>query len=216
MRPWSYSRLSTYTDCPAQYNYKYVERAEGHRPDSPAASRGSDLHSAAEAYLKDELKIYPPEFQRISGHCMLLKSKGAQSEAKLAVKEDWTPTEYDSADVYFRAIIDVIYVDENVLHIQDWKTGQVYPSHAVQLEKYVAVAAAHYPEATEYRTRLLYIDQGVVTPAKVTLPVRLKPIRMMIDGEIKNAESDEIYPTRSGQHCRWCDYSKKFGGPCKF
>jgi len=80
----------------------------------------------------------------------------------------------------------------------------------------VAVAAAHHPEATEYRTRLIYIDQGVVTPVKVTLPARLKPIRMMIDGEIKNAESDEIYPTRSGPHCKWCDYSKKYGGPCSF
>lgn len=218
MRPWSYSRLSTYRDCPRQYQYKYVEKMDGFRESSPAASRGSELHEKAEQYLKGELKIYPPEFQRVSAHAMSLKMKGAQPEVKIAVTAEWKPCDYNDPATYFRCIIDVIHYEpeEKYLEIQDWKTGQKYDSHATQLEQYVAVAAAHYPEATEYRTRLIYIDQGLVTPPKITQPVRLKPIRLLIDGEIKNAEEDTIYPTRAGGHCRWCDYSRRFGGPCAF
>jgi hypothetical protein len=145
---------------------------------------------------------------------MSLKAKKAQPEVKLAVREDWSPCEYDHPEAYLRAIIDIHYLEDTVLHIQDWKTGQVYDSHAVQLETYVAVAAAHYPEATEYRSRCVYIDQGVISAPKVTTANRLKPIRMLIDGRIKNAESDEIYPIRAGQHCKWCNYSRKYGGPC--
>jgi CRISPR/Cas system-associated exonuclease Cas4 (RecB family) len=214
MRPWSYSRLSCYEECPKQFWYRYVENVPSSRPSSPATERGSAIHKTAEEYLLDVHKVYPPELQKVAGHAMLLKSKGAKPEVKLAVKEDWTPTDYDSSDAYFRAIIDIHYVEGNVGHIQDWKTGKVYDSHKVQLETYVAIAAAHYPEATEFRSRCVYIDQGVVSTPTVTPADRIKPIRLLLDGRIKNAESDTVYPTRANPNCKWCGYSKRHGGPC--
>lgn len=214
MRPWSYSRLSCYEECPRKYQYSYVEKVPSSRPDSPAAGRGTDIHDKGEKYLKGDLKIYPPEFQKVSAHTMLLKRMGMKPEVKLAVSEDWSPRGWDDADVYMRAIIDILGMEETILHIQDWKTGQVYDSHPKQMETYVAIAASHFPEATEYRTRLIYIDQGMVTPPKVTPTERLKGIRLMLSGRIKNAEEDTIFPVRPGMGCRWCDYSKKYGGPC--
>lgn len=217
MRPWSYSRLSTYETCPKQYQYYYVEKLPGHRPESPAANRGVDLHEKADQYLKGVIKMYPPEFQRVATHLMSIKARGAKSEEKLAVKEDWSPCDYKDPDTYFRAIIDVLYTDEveKVCNVEDHKTGQVYDSHAVQLSDYVAVVSAHYPDY-EYRTRLIYIDQGIVTKPKITPSARVKPIRLMLDGRIKNAEEDTIFPTRAGSHCKWCDYSSRYGGPCAF
>jgi hypothetical protein len=146
---------------------------------------------------------------------MGLKARKAESERKLAVKEDWTPCDYKSEDAYFRAIIDVVYMDDKVCYIEDHKSGQMYDSHAIQLSDYVAVVSANYP-ADEYRTRLIYIDQGVVTKPKVTVADRVKPIRLMLDGRIKNAETDTIFPTKAGQQCKWCDYSARYGGPCSF
>lgn len=217
MRPWSYSRLTTWEECPMQYKYYYIEKLPGSRPPSPAGSRGSEIHKKAELYLLNELKLYPPELQKVSAHAMMLKAKKAKPEVKLAVKEDWTPVDYDSPDVYFRCIIDVHYHEETVCHVQDWKTGKVYDSHADQLEIYVAVAAAHAPpETTEYRSRPIYIDQGFVATPKVVTPDRVKPIRLLLDGRIRNAEADTIFPTRAGQHCKWCDYSSRHGGPCQF
>ena len=213
-RPWSYSRLGTYEDCPAQYNYNYREQLPSFRPSSPAASRGTDIHALAEQYLLGTISMYPPELQKVAAHAMLLKAKKATPEQKLAVREDWTPCDYDDSDTYLRAIIDILYVDADVLHIQDWKTGQIYDKHTGQLETYVAIAAAHHPEATEYRARAVYIDQGVVSTPKVTKPEKLKPIRLMIDGRIKNAEADTTFLVKPGQACRWCNYSKKWGGPC--
>jgi hypothetical protein len=169
-----------------------------------------------EEYLKGERKIYPPEIQQVAAHAMLLKAKGAEPEKKLAVREDWTPTEYDADDVYLRAIIDITYKDGDTVHIQDWKTGRVYDYHKDQLSTYVAVASAHHPEAKEFVVRAIYIDQGVVSTPTRTSADRVKPIRLMLDGRIKNAEADQIWPTRAGPACKYCDYSKKFGGPCDF
>lgn len=216
MRPWSYSRLTTWEECPRRYQYNYVMKVEGKKEPHIAASRGTEIHAKGEAYLKGELQLYPPEFQKVSGHTMYLKSRGAQPEVKLGVREDWSPCEFDDPDTYLRVIIDILLLDEGVLDVQDWKTGRIYDHHVNQLELYVAVAAAHHPEVTEYRSRAVYIDQGVIAKPVVTKPDRVKPIRMMIDGRIKNAEEDKIYPTRAGSHCRWCDYSKQHGGPCQF
>ena len=214
MRPWSYSRLSTYEDCPKQYQYSYIENLPGYRPESPAASRGSQIHGECEEYLLGSRPIYPPSIQRVSAHAMGLKARKAKPELRLAVTESWEPTDYKAENTYFRGIIDVCYTEDDAVHIQDWKTGQIYDSHPKQMEVYVALAAAHFPEAKVFHTRLIYVDQGVVTPAKVTEAERVKPIRLLLDGRIKNAEEDEIFPVRTGSHCRWCDYSARYGGPC--
>jgi CRISPR/Cas system-associated exonuclease Cas4 (RecB family) len=145
---------------------------------------------------------------------MLLKTKGAKSEQKLAVTDKWEPCDYESTETYLRAIIDIIYVDGEVVHVQDWKTGQVYDSHKAQLDTYVAVAAAHHPEAKAYHARAVYIDQGIVSIPKITAAERVKPIRLLLDGRVKSAEEDTIFPSRHGSHCKWCDYSRKWGGPC--
>lgn len=216
MRPWSYSRLTTWEDCPLQYKYRYVDAAKSFRPSSPAADRGSRIHGEAENYLKGELLMYPPELQKVAGHAMLLKKKQASPEVKMAVKADWTPCDYESSDAYFRVIMDIHYVEDGILHIEDWKTGQVYEKeHKDQLECYVPVAAAHLEDFSQAHTRLIYIDQGFVTNPRVVDKDRIKPIKLFLDGRIANAEADTEFVKKPGQHCRWCGYSKKYGGPCE-
>jgi len=217
MRPWSYSRLASYESCPRKYQYHYILKTPSSRPQSPAASRGSEIHEKAEKYLRGEILMYPPELQKVAGHAMRLKAAKALPEQKLAVNEKWEPCDYDSPDVLMRAIIDVIYTEPDVVHIQDWKTGQTYPTHAVQMENYVAVAAAHHPDAQRFHTCLIYIDQGTVTPARIVHRERIIPIRQLIDARIKNAEEDtEWKPKPSVNACRWCDFSKRHGGACDF
>lgn len=217
MRPWSYSKYSCYTDCPKKYWFRYIANVPGSRQPSPAAERGTNIHDQAEQYLLGAVPIYPPDLHRVSAHAMLLKAKKAQPEVKLAVTDKWEPCDYKAPEAYFRAIFDVFYKEDEprIVHVQDWKTGQKYPDHDVQLADYVAVAAAHYPDYT-YHTRLIYIDLGLVTTPKITPPERVKPIRLLLDGGIKLAEEDQIFLTRSGPHCRYCDYSKRYDGPCQF
>lgn len=213
-RPWSYSRLNCYDTCPKQYAYKYVDNLPSARPPGKAAERGTAIHTKAEMYLRGEIPMYPPELQKVAAHAMMLKAKQATAEQKLAVTIEWKPTEWDAPDAYLRAILDINYKDVDTVHVQDWKTGKVYDSHKDQLNLYIAVIAAHV-EGKEYIGRCVYIDEGNVSPPKVVAADRVKPIRLMIDGRIKNAEADTIFPTRSGMHCKWCDYSGiHYNGPC--
>jgi PD-(D/E)XK nuclease superfamily len=217
MRPWSYSRKSCYDECPRAYKYQYKDKLESSRPPSVAADRGTDIHLAGENYLRGLIKIYPPEFQKVAPHLMNLKMKDAIPELKMAVDENWVAIDWADPNVYFRGVIDVHYEAEDgkVVHIEDFKTGKVYDSHPKQMETYVALVASHYPKAQTFITRLIYIDQGIVTPPKATNMERLKPIRLLLDGAIKNAEADTDFPMKPGGHCKWCGYSQRFGGPCQ-
>jgi hypothetical protein len=85
------------------------------------------------------------------------------------------------------------------------------------MEFYTALAASHYPTAASYITTLVYIDQGLVTKPKITAPERVRPIRLLLDGRIRNAETDTIFPVNPAESkCKWCDYSKRYGGPCRY
>jgi PD-(D/E)XK nuclease superfamily len=217
MRPWSYSRLSSYEGCPRRYHYNYVLKTPSSRPPSPAASRGTLIHEKAEKYLRGEVPMYPPELQKVSSHAMRLKAKGALPEQKLAIDDKWAPCDYDAPEVMLRAIIDVIYPEDDAVHVQDWKTGQAYPTHASQIEQYAVVAAAHYPDAKRFHTCLIYIDQGIITPPRIVHRERVIPIRQLIDARIANAEADTEYKAKpSAKGCLWCDYSKRYGGPCTY
>ena len=169
-----------------------------------------------ENYLLGKVFIYPPSFQKVSAHIMGLKSKHAIPELKMAANDKWEAVDWKAPDAYFRGIIDVHYeADEGkTVNIEDFKTGQVYPEHPKQMEDYVALVASHYPDAEKYVTRLIYVDQGVVTPPKVTEAARIKPIRILLDGRIALAEDDTIFPVKPGKQCGWCDYSRRYGGPC--
>ena len=43
---WSYSRWTTYEDCPARARYKFLDRLPD--PSGPGEDRGTALHKAAE------------------------------------------------------------------------------------------------------------------------------------------------------------------------
>ncbi len=215
MRPWSYSRLTTWEECPRQYQYRYVEGRQGSRPPSAAADRGTRIHKLAEDYLNGLIHIYPPELQKVSSHAMRLKTGKASPEGKVAVRKDWTLCDYEDPEAYFRAIIDVLMREDHILHVQDWKTGQVYPDHKDQLKLYVAIASIKHPDAKEFHPAAIYIDQGHVDRHPPVTADMVKPIRLLLEGRINNAESDDKFLPTPNSRCKWCDYSRRFGGPCE-
>ena len=217
MRPWSYSRLSCYESCPKQFWYSYVENMPSFRPPHPAADRGTAIHLEGENYLKGVGHIYPASYQKVAGHIMGLRSVKALPEHKIAVNEAWEIVDWKDATAYYRGIIDVHWYDlpTKTVNIQDFKTGQVYPEHKQQMTDYIPLVAPLYPEAERFTTRLVYIDQGDVTPPKHVEADKLRPIRLLLDGRIANAEADTIFPENPGSACKWCNYHGKHGGPCK-
>lgn len=215
MRPWSYSRLTTYEECPAQYRYCYVEKLPGIEKDpSTGAGRGTRVHKSAEDFLTGAASTFDRELSQQSTLLHALKARGAIPEKRIGVADDWSDVGYDSPTVMLRGSQDVYIIENKEVTVYDWKTGKVYDSHKDQMDFYAVLASCIAPEAERIITKLVYVDLGITTPKEYPAD-HIPPLKVLLKTRIQNAEADTILPVRPGPHCTWCDYSKRKGGPCK-
>lgn len=209
---WSYSRLSTWETCPAKAKYKFLDKLP--EPDSPAASRGSEIHSLAELYIKGDLKQLPVELEQVSE--FLEPLMGGQTELQLAFTKDWEACSWFGPQVYCRVVFDVVKVDGARGVVVDHKTGkQRQEEHTDQLRLYALTSFVQWPEVEEIEAQILYIDHGErmrMTFKRDSLP----ELKEYWDNRASKMMADDIFSPKPNPGCRWCAFSKSKGGPCIF
>ena len=93
-KPLSYSGLSLWKQCPRRWAHQYVE---GNRePPGPAARRGTMLHEKLEDYFRGS--PYPLGDSTLAPWAKYMEAllgQALEPECKLAVLDDWTPTDFD-------------------------------------------------------------------------------------------------------------------------
>lgn len=207
---WSYSSLSTYKQCPQKWKFSYIDKIDW--PSSPAMARGSRMHLMAEEFVKGVVDRVHPEIQKIGPALFMLKNQGAQAEVIWRLDKDWKPVDSDDA-AWVKAIIDVHYIQGDVLHITDYKSGRMYDDHREQLELYGLIGLCVVPDAKRVETSALYMDtahegmQGSII--RSMMPKMIERWRADADTMM----SDEVFEPRPG-NCKWCPYAKNKGGPC--
>jgi hypothetical protein len=176
-------------------------------------ARGTRLHADCEGYVKGEITVVPYELKKVALRLEDLRQKGAKAEETWLLDKEWKP---DVFLPWIKAIIDVHYVEGNVLHVIDHKSGREYPEHREQLELYALMGLCYYPDVKRAEYGALYLDAGYVGNEGAILRGGVADARMKswTDRAIKIFE-DKDYRPNPGGACRWCDYSKKKGGPCE-
>jgi hypothetical protein len=208
---WSYSSLSTYESCPAKWYYGYIVGLTGEP--SPAMARGSRLHADCESYVKGDLMVVPYELKKVALRLEDFKQRKAKAEEVWLLDKDWKTSDQEP---WIKAIIDVHYVESNVLHVIDHKSGREYPEHREQLELYSLIGLCRYPEVKRAEYSALYLDTGHVSNEGAILrgDIMNSRIKHWHDRAIRIFE-DKDYRPKPGGACKWCDYSAKKGGPCE-
>lgn len=211
----SYSSISTYLQCPADYKYSYIEK----RPTEPSAAmmRGTRLHSLAEDYMRDPDKALnvPFDLRKIGLKIHQMRNLNAEAEKTWLVDHNWEPTD-DPDKARVKAIIDVHYLAEEgkVLHCYDYKSGRQYPSHYDQLDLYSILGLLQYPDAKRVESGAIYIDTGITGATGSMLREMLPRAVERWEGDIVRMERDSVFDPAPGGHCKWCDHSVHNGGPC--
>jgi hypothetical protein len=211
-RVQSYSSLSLYKKCPAQWAWNYVEG--NRKPPGAAADRGTELHLLLEEFFLGA--AYPVKNQTLKPWQKFmedLRGHNPTPEAEYAVLRDWTPTSFDNEEGYVRGKADLKHPLEDTLHIYDWKSGRIYPDHPAQGRMYMAMESEDRPK---YHTHFVYLDIPLhVETTKYTIKDR-DTERKVIELQIKTIEEDTEYkPTPSHTSCQWCPISWRQGGHCK-
>ena len=219
---YSYSSVATFRQCPAKFNYAYNLKVKvDKQPPSPAMERGSRIHDSIEAYLLKTNEFMHPDIHANYGQWMMgIRESGAEvlPEFKWGITWEMKPCAYDDPACMIHGFVDLLVIpeDENAnLDLYEWKTGGIYPEHVTQIHKYSVAMMCHYPERPGVDAMVTYLDKqdykAVHYPK--TMMFEYKP---MLRSEIGNIADATRFPTMPSFKCRWCQFSRDNGGPCKF
>lgn len=212
----SYSALTKFEECPLKYFLSYVKGIK--YPAGPAAARGTRLHTGCERFLKGEIPAtsLTVDFMKIRPLLEEAKIKGASAEEIWLIRDDtWEFQLEETPETSFKAIVDIHWIEEGMLHIWDLKTGRPGNDHYDQLEAYAVLGLIKYPEATDVVMAPLYLD-GLgrsITYSRAMLPFLQDRWKERWD---KLYSTTDFPATPGTSACKWCSYKKSKGGECEW
>ena len=156
--PWSFSKIKAFEQCPKQF---YHEKILKQYPvvESDAMRYGTDFHLACEEHIRDG-KDLPAKYSYAQGAMDSLNAKQGRKlcEEKLGLTADLEPCGFFDDDVWFRGIVDLVIVDDDVAWVVDYKTGKSAKyADKGQLELMALTVFAHFPSVQTVKAALLFV-----------------------------------------------------------
>jgi PD-(D/E)XK nuclease superfamily len=159
--PWSYSSLKLFEQCARRY---YEEKVIKSVPftETAATIYGTELHKAAEEYIRDGKEI-DPRFAFIKPYLDKLNAiEGTKHcEMKLGVKRidgKLIPCDFFDKEVWFRGVADLVILDGDMAWVIDYKSSK--SARYADIRQLALMAAAlflKYPEIKKIKTSLLFV-----------------------------------------------------------
>jgi hypothetical protein len=204
---WSYSKLKNYESCPKRYFHVDVEKTVKEE-ESEQLAYGNAIHKALAEAISGKAPL-PKHFGHVQG--WVDKVTGGVTgkilvEQQLAIRQDFSPTEWFGRDAWYRGIADVIKVVGPVAIVLDWKTGKILED-GVQLALMAQCVFSHHPEIQKIRTEFVWLKEDATTRADfaredmVNVWNGVLPRVQTLEAAHKGAN----FPPKPGYLCRkWC------------
>lgn len=205
---WSHSALKDYESCARKFHV--VRVLKQHKfTETEATKYGTELHLAAEEYIRDDKKL-PPQFDFIKLTLDALKDKRGRKlcEHQMALTIDLQPCDWKSKDVWVRGIADLLIVDDDNLtaRVVDYKTGNnKYPDRE-QLKLMAMMVFAHFPHIRKVNAALLFVVKNDMVVASFTrdeADAAWWDYRNRI-ARIEQAHDTGVWNPRPSPLCPWC------------
>lgn len=155
---WSYSSLALFKQCPHKY-YRLRVKKDIVEPESEAMRYGTEVHKAAEEFIKNDVPI-PEKFAFIREPVMRLKEKEGEKlcEYRMGLTYRLQPCDFFAKDVWWRGIADLIVLQPDRAWIVDYKTGKSSKyADTKQLELMALSVFKHFPQVKKVKTGLLFV-----------------------------------------------------------
>jgi len=216
--PLSFSRLSTFEQCPAQFDYLYVSKRV-QSTSNEAADYGDRVHKLLEAYGRcatDDERALMRGTASLEGKQtldswagmvdkILARSGDKLFEHQMAVNADLRPTGWFDKDVWIRSIADVLVIDGSTAYCLDYKTGKV-KDNPTQLQLFAAMVMWHYPEVQTVKTSFIWLRFNELT--NVTYERRfLAPLWNALSPRFYAVQETidlGVFKTKPSGLCPWC------------
>lgn len=170
MKPiaWSYSALKTYQTCPKKYYHlkviKDVKDEQGEQ-----AIYGTEAHKAAELYIANGEDL-PGRFEFMRKQLDTLKNLEGDKycEIKCGLTRDLEPCDFFAKDVWLRAVIDLLVVNERTgtARVIDYKFGKSKNADMSQLQLMALVVFKMFPNIKRVKAGLLFCAEDKMIPTQ--------------------------------------------------
>ena len=205
---WSHSSLKDYEGCARRYHEVKILKKYPFQ-ETEATRYGTQLHLAAEEYVRDD-KPLPPQFAFIQPTLdALLKKPGRKlAEQKMALDEKLNPVGWFDKTVWVRGIADLLILDDENLTawVVDYKTGNnKYPDRE-QLVLMSLMVFRHYPHIREVKSALLFVVKEDMVKHSMSVDeaeAEWWRYRERVGRIAASMEADVWNPTRTPL-CGWC------------
>lgn len=210
---WSYSSLSLFEQCPKKYYHLRVAK-DVQEPTSTAMLYGSDMHLAAEKYIRDGTPI-PEKYAYAKPMLDRLNAIPGRKlcEYEMGIKyEDGKviPCGFHDRDRYWRGIADLLIIDDTngTARLIDYKTGKsAQYADTKQLRLLAGATFAHFPEVKSIKAGLLFViaqdfvreDYEDTTPEKY-----FEPFHPIVE-QLRECHEHDVWNPKRNFTCRgWC------------
>lgn len=164
---WSYSRLTSYEQCPRKYFKENVEKSIPFE-ESDEMRTGKEWHKAAELFVRNG-KALPIHMRHWEGTLQMLRDAPGEKmiEQQIALDISWKPVEWFAKDAWLRVKSDITIVNGKEGVQFDYKTGKVKDDFT-QLRLNSAVTFHLAPEIERITHAFLWVKSNEVSPEKMT------------------------------------------------
>ncbi len=213
---WSYSAYGLWKQCALRF--KHLRLLGWKEPMSWPVRQGIELHLKAEHYLKGNVTVLPPQLRSFSQRYRTLRSLGPIVEQFWGVSQEWRPTKKNGWVVMkMDSCVPPSKKYDNLLLLQDLKTGNWYPEHEDQADLYATIGLALYPKASGAEMEFWYSKTGLVeTHVFKNGKAQKRRIEKWTERGKKMLDPKQKYlatPTPGG--CKFCSLRSDKGGPCE-
>lgn len=221
----SWSRLSTYEQCPRKFKLSYIDKVFKEEGKSIHLVKGEQLHKQMEEYViakngqgamplgfSPEVRQSLPYVDRLYEHF-----DGIYPEAQVACDIKWQPTEWFGSDTAWRAIWDATALKTDNCFLVDWKSGKIYPLNKGfgQLHLSAVMAMNKWPALSETRAAYVYLEHKQVQKVHVTRepgqvdangnPIpHLAEVQKDFERRFEIVQYEKEWGPKANENCKWC------------
>lgn len=218
----SWSRLTTFQQCPRKFHLQFISKSFKEEEKSIHLIKGEQLHKQLEDYVIAKNGGAPmplgfsPEVRETLPYVDKLFSlyNSVHPEAQVACNIDWKPVEWFDKSTAWRAIWDVVGLRPQTCFIGDYKSGRIYPygQGFGQLHLSAVVALERFQDVPEVNAAYIYVEHKKVTPIKVTRE-QLSEVRDHFNKEFEKVQMEKTWDPTPNEFCKYCQATK---AQCQF
>jgi len=211
---WSYSSIKTFDQCPKKYYHLKVAK-DVKDSDTAATIYGTELHSAAEFFIRDGTEI-PAKFSFIRDTLEALRKIEGEKhcEIKLGVaKKDgkYIPCEFFDKNVWWRGIADLLIIQGDKGFLVDYKTSKnAKYADTKQLDLLAGAVFLHYPQVKTLKSALLFVVSNEVVQKEHEAMFATAYMSTMHPEltRLEAAMTNNVWNPNSGPLCKFCPVDK--------